>query len=247
MKSVVSRFIEVAKENPQAMAVTRLVDDVWESVTYEQVLVEAGYFAQLLLQAGVMPGHAVLIPSHRSHDLVPKLLGILWVGGHYVFVDPQLPKKRQARIVEATGAKVGFDISRLKVEGVSSVLAASLSDSSPPLPVIPGAFDVAYIMFTSGSTGEPKGVIVPHKAIVRLVVDSDFICFDAPNIFMLHSALSFDAATLELWGPLLNGGQCVICPPEITLMPDNIGSILQATEVSNLWLTSSFFNLLISF
>ena len=246
MKSVVSRFIEVAKENPQAMAVTRLVDDVWESVTYEHVLLEAGRFAQLLLRAGVLSGEAVVIPSLRSHDLVSKLLGILWVGGHYVFVDPKLPEKRQSRIVETTGAKVGFDLSKLQVKGVSPVLMTNIADSDQSLPFKPHAHDAAYIKFTSGSTGEPKGVVVPHKAIVRLVVDSDFICFDAPNIFMLHSALSFDAATLELWGPLLNGGLCVICPPEITLTPDNIGANIQETEVTNLWLTSSFFNLLIS-
>ncbi|MFT6991692.1 MAG: amino acid adenylation domain-containing protein, partial [Paraglaciecola sp.] len=246
MKSVVSRFIEVAKENPQALAVTRLVDDAWESVTYEQAILEAKRFAQLLLQAGILPDEAVLIPSLRSHDLVSKLLGILWVGGHYVFVDPKLPEKRQSRIVEATGAKFGFDLNKLQVKGVSPVLTTNLADSDSLPSVIPDAHDVAYIKFTSGSTGEPKGVIVPHKAIVRLVVDSDFISFESPNTFMLHSALSFDAATLELWGPLLNGGRCVICPSEIALTPDNIGSIVQETGVTNLWLTSSFFNLLIS-
>jgi amino acid adenylation domain-containing protein len=246
MQSVVSRFIEVAQENPQAIAVTRFVDDVWESVTYEQVLLESERFAQLLSRAGVLPGEAVVIPSLRSHDLVSKLLGILWVGGHYVFIDPKLPEKRQSQIVETTGAKLGFDLNKLQVNGVSPLLDTHLSDSDQSPPLISQAHDVAYIKFTSGSTGEPKGVIIPHKAIVRLVVDSNFISFEGPNIFMLHSALSFDAATLELWGPLLNGGRCVICPPEITLAPDNIGSIVQKTEVTNLWLTSSFFNLLIS-
>ena len=69
-------------------------------------------------------------------------------------------------------------------------------------------------MFTSGSTGAPKGVVVPHRGVCRLVLATDYIDFDSEQVFLLLSALSFDASTLELWGPLLNGGTCVIYPED---------------------------------
>jgi non-ribosomal peptide synthetase component F len=75
--------------------------------------------------------------------------------------------------------------------------------------------NLAYIMFTSGSTGKPKGVAVPHRAVVRLVKETNFMTFSAGDVFLLFAPVSFDASTLEIWGALLNGAKLVIHPPQL--------------------------------
>ncbi|MDX1453468.1 MAG: beta-ketoacyl synthase N-terminal-like domain-containing protein, partial [Oleiphilaceae bacterium] len=84
-------------------------------------------------------------------------------------------------------------------------------------------------------------VVVPQRAIKRLVIDTDFIAFESQT-FLLHSALSFDASTLELWGGLLNGGTCVMFPQEQVLSPASLRPVIREQGVTTLWLTASVFN-----
>ncbi|MDO4905904.1 MAG: amino acid adenylation domain-containing protein [Lautropia sp.] len=108
----------------------------------------------------------------------------------------------------------------------------------------PSAEQAAYVMYTSGSTGTPKGVIVPHRGIVRLVHRQYFAPL-GPKVVMLHAApLAFDASTLEIWGPLLNGGTCVIHPEAI---PSGTGlaQTIRSAHVNTAWLTAALFNRLI--
>ncbi len=72
---------------------------------------------------------------------------------------------------------------------------------------------LAYVMYTSGSTGQPKGVMIENRAIVRLVRNTNFCHFGPEEVFLQFAPVSFDASTLEIWGPLLNGGRLVLMPP----------------------------------
>src|SRR5262249_60825029 len=83
---------------------------------------------------------------------------------------------------------------------------------SAPLPP-PGPGDLAYVMYTSGSTGQPKGVAVPHRNVVRLVRGSRFARLGPEQVFLQLAPISFDASTFEIWGPLLNGGRPAGFPP----------------------------------
>ena len=88
--------------------------------------------------------------------------------------------------------------------------------------------DVAYIIYTSGSTGRPKGVAVPHRAVNRLVFKTNYIELDASDRIAQVSNMSFDAATFEIWGALLNGGQLRgLRPMSLSrpgILPCNFGS-----------------------
>ena len=109
----------------------------------------------------------------------------------------------------------------------------------PPL----AADDPCYVMYTSGSTGTPKGIVVPHRAVVRLVRDTDYIDLRPTDRVAQVSNAVFDAATFEVWGALLNGGRVVGFEREITLSPGDFAAELQRREITVLFLTTALFNL----
>ncbi|TMN32575.1 hypothetical protein CWC03_22900 [Pseudoalteromonas sp. S2755] len=99
---------------------------------------------------------------------------------------------------------------------------------------------LAYVIYTSGSTGQPKGVMTPHVAVARLVIEQSFMELSAETVMLQSANIAFDAATLELWGPLLNRGQVVLYPHGYI----EVEALNQAVEhygVNTLWLTAGLF------
>lgn len=104
------------------------------------------------------------------------------------------------------------------------------------------AEDLAYIMYTSGTTGRPKGVMVPHRAINRLVVNTNYIQIKPEDRILQTGALGFDASTFEIWGALLNGGGLSRPPGESLLDIGEMNRLIREQGTTILWLTSSLFN-----
>ena len=102
----------------------------------------------------------------------------------------------------------------------------------------------AYVMYTSGSTGTPKGVQIEHRSIVRLVGRVDYVRLDESTCFLHAAPLGFDASTLELWGPLLNGGRVAIC---LEPVPSGrvVAALIAAHGVTTAWLTAALFNAIV--
>ena len=94
------------------------------------------------------------------------------------------------------------------------MLNPSASESRENLDLEATSEDQAYVCFTSGSSGQPKGVIIPHRAIVRLVKNTNYVSLSASDVFLQFAPVSFDASTFEIWACLLNGGQLVVLPSE---------------------------------
>lgn len=249
-QTVISRFIEVAQNYPGHTAVTWQDNHTWNELTYTELFDKAQAIASCLAKSGVKEGFPVILPSERHPDLCANLLGILLCGAHYVFIDANYPKERQHFITKSVSAKFGIDAPGthlLKHLDISWVNTADSLQSDVKIPVISENGErPAYVMFTSGSTGEPKGVVIPDRAILRLVTNTDFISFSSDQTFLQLSALSFDASTLELWGPLLNGGTCVLHPETDVLTPNRIRDVILERGVSTLWLTASLFNTFIA-
>src|SRR5205814_10586961 len=101
---------------------------------------------------------------------------------------------------------------------------------------------LAYVMFTSGSTGQPKGVMVPHRAVNRLVLKTNYINLGPTDRIAQISNVSFDAATFEVWGALLNGARLVGVSTHIALSPREFGAELRAKGISAMFVTSALFN-----
>ncbi|MDQ3942418.1 MAG: amino acid adenylation domain-containing protein, partial [Actinomycetota bacterium] len=243
-------FEEQAERTPEAIAV--VFED--ERLTYRELNRLANRLARHLRKLGVGSEVPVGLCVERSVEMVVGLLGILKAGGAYVPLDPSYPKERLSFMIEDAQAPVVLTQERL-VGGLPRHAARLLClDADWPLIVREEceenlvseakADNLAYVMYTSGSTGVPKGVMVEHRPVVRLVQNTNYLQFRPDDVFLQFAPLSFDASTLEIWGPLLNGGRLALAPPDHLSLAE-LAAIIRRHEVTTLWLTAGLFHQLV--
>ena len=243
--SIAQLFEEQAARRPQATALT--LDD--RSMSYAELDARANQLAGQLLEQGLPPEGRVAVFLERGFEWVVALLAILKAGGAYVPLAANYPAARLQRLLEDTDAGwlLTSEALRSRLPGHSArvlLLDCAPIDiaAAPAAPALAIAADrLAYIMHTSGSTGGPKGVLVTHRNVVRLVRQADHTQLDQDTVFLLFAALAFDASTLELWGPLLNGGRLVIAPPGLA-SSEEIGRQIERHGVNSLFLSTALFH-----
>jgi len=253
--TVTEAFELVAAARPEAVAAV----SGFQHLSYGELDRRANRLAHSLRSMGVFAGSAVGLLCERSIERAVALLGILKAGGAYVPLDPDYPSGRLQLMIERAAVSVilvdrpeSAVVTQLGAAGVERRLppvrrldacpagAATGSWSMPPAgPREPNA--LAYVMFTSGSTGEPKGVAVPHRGIVRLTIGANYVDLGPEQTVLHFASISFDASTFEIWGALLTGGRLVIAPPGPVGVRE-LASVLRAHRVSVLWLTAGLFH-----
>jgi amino acid adenylation domain-containing protein/non-ribosomal peptide synthase protein (TIGR01720 family) len=217
-------FLEQARRRPDAPA---LVFEE-ETITYAELAARAEELAGQLRAQGVGPDVRVGVCLERSVEMIVSLLGVLMAGGAFVPVDPAMPLERRNALFRDSGVEVVVPHPR-RADG-------RRSSHLKPLPE-----NLAYVMFTSGSTGVPKGVAVTHRAVVRLVRDTEYAWFGPDQVFLQLSTTSFDASTFEIWGCLLHGGRLVIAPPGLPSLAE-VAELVRRQGVTTLWLTAGLFH-----
>ena len=242
-------FEAQAAKTPGALA----VEFAGEQLTYAELNDRANQLARYLRGLGVGPESLVGICIERSNEMLIGLLAILKAGGAYVPLDPAYPPQRLSFMLKDARPSVVLTkqgwLQRLPESEAQLVCVDAITElleraSAENLHATVTSENVAYVIYTSGSTGIPKGVAVPHRAVIRLVRETDYIRFAADEVFLQLAPVSFDASTLEIWGSLLNGARLVIMPPQTPSLAE-LGAALRDYDVTTCWLTAGLFHLMV--
>ena len=240
-------FEAQADKTPDAVAV------VFEHrrLTYRELNSKANRLARRLQDLGIGPSMAVGICLERSIEFVVGLLAILKSGGAYLPLDPSYPDERLRFMTEDAQVKAllthelaapGFAAGSIEILPIDLDSDDESQRDSSNLSVTIAPDQPAYIIYTSGSTGLPKGVLISHRAVNRLVLQTDYVKITPGDAIAQVANVSFDAATFEIWGALLNGARVVVIDKETVLSPPAFASAIAAQSITALFLTTALFN-----
>ncbi|MCA1191391.1 non-ribosomal peptide synthetase [Saccharopolyspora sp. 6V] len=235
-----------AGRTPDAVAVSGASGDT----TYRELVARAHRLGHRLLAEGVEPEERVLILMERAPHTVTAVLGVLGSGGAYVPLHRSFPTGRRRRMAREVGARIVLTDRRYQEEAAelglrtlvvdSDETVAGMPEHAPEVAIAPD--QLAYVMFTSGSTGVPKGVGITHRGVAELAHDQRWRT-GAHDRVLMTAALAFDASTYELWVPLLNGKRIVVVPDgEVDLA--GLHELVVRHEVTGALLTTALFTLI---
>jgi amino acid adenylation domain-containing protein/thioester reductase-like protein len=240
--SVAEIFADRVIDKPDAVAV---VDGTWR-VSYEHLDQWSGRLAAQLVESGVEAGETVGLIGERGLEAIVGMLAIVKAGAAYVPLDRGDPIGRLRSLSELLAIRRVVTVSGSEgiLDWIPAIAVAKFRDG-PAVdwhPVERGGDDLAYVMFTSGSTGAPKAVATPHRAIARLVINTNFVSIGPADRVTHTGHLAFDASVFELWGALLNGARVVVVDPETLLDPRRLDALLHRHRISVSWLSAGVFH-----
>lgn len=241
------RFEAQVTRNPHRVAVS-LAD---QHLTYAEVNERANQLAHTLRARGVGPETPVVLLMDRSVEMVVAILGVGKSGGVYIPLDPDFPESRVRYVLDNSQAQVvitqpqyeqrfaSFAGELLIVDEQWSRFSGERVDN--PM-LVNTVEDLFYILYTSGSTGEPKGVMLTHRNFGRLVdVTEPIYGFGEDDVFTLFHSYCFDVSVWEMQQCLLHGGRLVVVPKETAQSPERFHALLKQEQVTVLNQTPSAF------
>ncbi|WP_408895225.1 amino acid adenylation domain-containing protein [Paenibacillus taichungensis] len=244
-KTIATLFEEQVKKTPERLCVMSPTTEI----TYLELNRKAQCLANYLVQNGVQSGNPVGFLATRSVDTIIGILGIIKSGGVYVPIDSSMGTSRIEYILDDCkinillssdaiqndfGRKI-IDLRDSTIYETESMQQAKKLSSREPL----------YIMYTSGTTGNPKGILVSHENVARLVMNTNFIDFIEHENMLQTGSITFDAFTFEMWGALLHGGTLHLVDHENLLHAESFKTIVQQRKITSLFLTPALFSQLL--
>ena len=244
-KTIVELFEEQVILHPNDIAI------VFEGkkLTYTELNEKSNQLAEYLIEKGVKSGDVIGILFDKSLEMIISILATLKSSATYLPLDIQFPKERIEYIIKDSNLK--FILSKtefyseinsncfINIE-LSSNIFYSKHTNNLNVHILENC--PAYIMYTSGTTGNPKGARLLHKNIIRLVKNTNYINFTNKDIVLQIGTIAFDASTFEIWGALLNGGQLHLLKKDALLNPKIFSDYLYNNNITTILLTTSLFN-----
>ncbi|ROP42186.1 non-ribosomal peptide synthetase [Saccharothrix texasensis] len=250
-RGIARLFEEHVAADPERTAL--ITDD--ERLSYGELNVRANRVAHSLARLGVTPGSPVALLVDRSADMVVAILGVLKARCHYVPLNTEFPAERLrvmvrdvgAGILLTTGARSGqaaeLISERLRIVDLAALAGSRAGTGNPDLPG--SSADEVYIMYTSGTTGVPKGSVIRQRSVLRVVHRSVFYAADPSDVFLMISDYSFDGSVYDMFGALTNGASLVLPAKESVLDLDRLGATIERHGVTSFFITTAMFNAMV--
>lgn len=238
------QFADVVQRHYHDIAIA----DHHQQLSYGELDAAANQVANAILKHHPHGSAPVVVSMHRSVAAVVSMLAILKTGRPYLPVDDSFSESQLTFIAQDSHATCIISDRPLNQTTVPVYIYDDLRhhNTATAPEIEPVSAPLAYIMYTSGSTGRPKGVEIEHTGVLRLVSNSDHITCQTQDVIAHCSSIGFDASTLEIWLPLLNGAQIYVIAKQDVLDFEQFEHQINIGNVSTLWLTVALFNTLVT-
>nr|WP_246421919.1 non-ribosomal peptide synthetase [Nocardiopsis mwathae] len=226
-------------------------------VSYGELNTRANRLAHHLIRQGTEPGSPVAVLADRTAEMVVAVLGVLKAGCHYVPLSTGFPRERLRLMLEDSGARTvvvtagqaeqarGFADDGVRIVEPEAVASAA-ADGDGTDPGLPSrGADPVYLMYTSGTTGVPKGTVVRHESVLRVVRRPVFYPAGPDDVFLLMSDYSFDGSVYDMFAALTNGAALVLLDREEVMDLDRLGTAIECHGVTSFFITAAMFHTLI--
>ncbi|MES2825083.1 MAG: amino acid adenylation domain-containing protein [Pseudomonadota bacterium] len=250
-KSINALFEQQVALNPAAPALCFLHAQGRQTLTYNELNRSANQLAHYLQQANIKTNDVVALYLPREPMMVIAIMASLKLGCTYLPIDADSPPDRNINILRDSGAVAvisystmpSLDGASLPVFELDAVLLDNYEDSN--LPGVNTGENLAYLMYTSGTTGKPKGAMIRHKSVTRVVMDTNYIALKNTDVCLLLSSFSFDGCVPDLFGALLNGGCTLLVTKKDVLDLPALGNIIESEKVTSMFVTTALFNVMV--